>query len=61
MLEAMKNEFALTETENGAVTYKTSGNDCLDLFSSVGALRAQTEAEIVTRFIKAYRRIPIQR
>ena len=54
MLEFLKNLANRAYTENGAVTERTSGSDCLNLFATVGALRAQTEAEIVKRFLRAY-------
>lgn len=43
-----------TFTENGAVTYRSSGSDCLDLFATIGALRGQSNSEIETRFLRAF-------
>ncbi len=54
MLDLLKNEANLTRTENGAVTYRTTASDCLDLFATIGALRRVSEDEIVTRFLRAY-------
>ncbi len=54
MLEQLKNEANLTLTENGAATYESTGSDCLDLFSTIGALRRMSDEEIVTRFLRAY-------
>ena len=54
MLEFIKNEMNLTRTENGAVTLSSSGSDCLDLFATVGALRRESDAEIISRFVRAY-------
>ncbi|MCD8179904.1 MAG: DUF2828 family protein [Firmicutes bacterium] len=54
MLEILKNEANTAFTENGAVTYETSGSDCLDLFASVGAIRRESDSEIISRFIRAY-------
>lgn len=54
MLEYLKDEANITYTENGAVTNVTSGSDCLDLFATVGALRSESDDEIVTRFMRAY-------
>ena len=54
MLKELKNEANKTYTENGAVTKRSSGKDCLDLFATVGALRRESEEEIVTRFMRAY-------
>lgn len=54
MLEFLKNLANRTLTENGAVTPRTTGSDCLDLFATVGALRSQSEAEINRRFLRAF-------
>ena len=54
MLKELKNEANKTYTENGAVTRRSTGKDCLDLFATIGALRRESEREIVTRFLRAY-------
>ena len=54
MLKELKREANITYTENGAVSNRSTGKDCLDLFATVGALRRAEEAEIVTRFLRAY-------
>lgn len=54
MLEALKNQANKTYTENGAVTNRSTGKDCLDLFATIGALRRADEEKIVTRFMRAY-------
>ena len=54
MLEVLKKTANKTYTENGAVTYRTSGKDCLDLFASIGALRHADDRDICNRFLKAY-------
>ena len=54
MLEFLKNLANRTLTENGAVTLRTTGSDCLDFFATVGALRSQDEAEIKRRFLRAF-------
>lgn len=53
-LDNIKNEANITNTENGAVTYKSSMSDCLDLFATIGALRRESDEEIITRFVRAY-------
>lgn len=58
MLEYLKQESNLTQTENGATTYKTSGNFCVDLFGSIGALREANDDQIISRFVKAYSESP---
>ena len=42
----MKKNSNLTFTENGAVTHVTTGSDCLDLFSGIGAFRYKSDGEI---------------
>ena len=43
MLKELKIEANRTLTENGAVTLRTTGSDCLDLFAAIGALRRQKQ------------------
>lgn len=54
MLEFLKKEMNMTVTENGAATYETTGSDCLDLFATIGALRRESDTEIMNRFMRAY-------
>jgi len=54
MLEYLKNEANMTYTENGAATFESTQSDCLDLFATIGALRSQSEDEIIDRFERAY-------
>ena len=58
MLEDMKKNLNLTFTENGAVTNGTTGSDCLDLFSGIGAFRYKSDDEIIKSFIKAFTENP---
>jgi hypothetical protein len=58
MLEYLKQKVNMTETENGAVTYESTGSECLDLFATIGALRRESDAEIITRFVRAYTENP---
>ena len=58
MLEDMKKNSNLTFTENGAVTNGTTGSDCLDLFSGIGAFRYKSDGEIIKSFIKAFTENP---
>ena len=58
MLEFLKNLSNRKRTENGAVTLRSTGTHCLDLFATVGALRAQDEAEIERRFLRAWAENP---
>lgn len=54
MLNFLKKESNKAYTENGAVAYSTTLSHCLDLFATIGALRRASEAEIISRFIRAY-------
>lgn len=58
MLDELKAEVSRTRTENGAATYGTTGNECLDLFAAIGALRRAEEEEITERFARAYAEDP---
>ena len=54
MLNILKNEAALTYTENGAITNSTSGSCCLDLFFRAGGMRNSEEKEIAELVIRSY-------
>lgn len=54
MLEELKQEANYTLTENGALTYASTMDSCLDLFGSIGALRHAMPCEIIARFERAY-------
>ncbi len=54
MLEFMKEEANLTRTENGALSYQSTGSDCLDFFASAGAIRRESDDEIAARFFRAF-------
>ena len=58
MLEYIRQEANMTLTENGAVTCESSGSKCLDLFSTIGALRYVGDDEIIRRFVRAYTENP---
>ena len=58
MLEFLKREANKTYTENGSVTYRSTGRSCLDLFATIGALRRESEQEITARFLRAYAEDP---
>ena len=45
-------------TQNGALTYSTSGNACVDLFSKVGTLRKKPTNEILAMFVAAFKDSP---
>lgn len=54
MLQFLKREANMTHTENGAVTYRSTQSECLDLFATIGALRRESDEEITNRFLRAY-------
>lgn len=54
MLNKLKRESNVTLTENGAATYRSTSDHCLDLFATIGAIRRESDEEIVDRFIKAF-------
>lgn len=58
MLEYLKKQSNETLTENGAVTNASTNSDCLDFFSTVGAIRNAEKEEILNRFIRAYAENP---
>lgn len=58
MLEALKKEANIAYTENGAVSLRSSGKACLDLFAGIGALRHAREEDICRRFMRAYAENP---
>lgn len=58
MLKFLKEKVKKDRTENGAVTYTTSQSDCLDLFATIGALRRESDTEIMTRFHRAWAENP---
>ena len=57
--DAMRNESAKTYTENGARAKNTSGDDCLDLFGSIGSLRSRDESDVQRLFADAYKEDPL--
>lgn len=54
MLQYLKEEANTVYTENGAVTNESTGDFCLDLFATIGAIRRESDSEIEARFVKAY-------
>lgn len=54
MLNYLKQESNKTYTENGAVTYRSTGSRCLDLFAAAGALRNADERRVENLFWKAW-------
>lgn len=54
MKNALQTNTNLTYTENGATTFRSTMSACLDLFATVGGMRNAPDAEIFTRFQRAW-------
>ena len=54
MLQYLKQQSNKTYTENGAATLQSTLSDCLDLFATIGAIRRESDGEIVARFLRAF-------
>jgi hypothetical protein len=50
----LNNEYNVSLTENGAVGYRTTGKELLDLNFAVASLRKMSDAEVANRFRKAF-------
>lgn len=53
-LSAITKHFNLTETQNGAITNKSSLNECVDFFAQGGSIRSRTESEVLSLFVRAF-------
>lgn len=53
-MNALANENSYTRTENGAITFSTTGNDLLNMFSLGGAYRSRSDEDCIFLFKKAY-------
>lgn len=52
--QTLDNEYNVSITENGAVGYRTTGRELLDLNFAVASLRKMSDEEIVKRFMRAF-------
>lgn len=59
-LDLLKNEMKYGVTENGALTYKTSDSECLDLFFRMGGMRGADEQTIADTVRRAYNEDPVK-
>ena len=59
MLEELKHTSNLTQTENGALAYRTTRSACLDFFAVCGALRHESDRLIIRKFMRAYAEDPV--
>jgi hypothetical protein len=53
-LSAVSKHLNYTETQNGAVTNKSSLDDCVNFFAQGGSIRSRSESEIIALFAKAF-------
>ena len=53
-LDTLEKEASVTRTLNGARTYSTSSDACLDLFAVAGGMRGKSEKELFRLFDRAY-------
>lgn len=59
MLNALSEELNWTNTENGALAYHDTGDACLNLFSTAGALREASAKRLKDMFLAAYAENPV--
>ena len=52
--QTLNDEYNVSITENGAVGYRTTGKELLDLNFAVASLRKMPDAEVAKRFMKAF-------
>lgn len=52
--QTLDNEYNVSITENGAVGYRTTGKNLLDLNFAVASLRKMSDSEVAKRFMKAF-------
>jgi len=57
--EAARTNGRFTRTENGAVALNTTGNELLDLYSTIGSLRNTDEGRVERLFASAYQADPL--
>ena len=52
--ESINEEFNTSVTENGAVGYRTTGKELLDINFSITSMRNMDEQQIVDKFVKTF-------
>lgn len=52
--ETLDDDFNVSVTENGAIGYKTTGKELLDINFAVSSMRNMNEQEIVDKFVKTF-------
>ena len=58
-LKALDNSMSNKRTENGALSFNSSGNPVLDLFALGGAYRSRSDEDILALWRKAYAESPL--
>jgi len=59
LIDAIENKQNFTETENGAVTLKSTLKATVDFFGLGGALRTRTDEDVISLFSKAFTEDPL--
>lgn len=57
--EVIREESKWAKTENGADARNTTDSALLDMFSTIGSMRARSEDEIIKKFELAFREDPL--
>lgn len=52
--ETLNEDFNVSITENGAIGYRTTGKELLDINFAVASMRSMSEHQIVDKFVKAF-------
>lgn len=52
--ETLNEDFNVSITENGAIGYRTSGKELLDINFAVASMRSMDEDQIIDKFVKAF-------
>ena len=52
--ETLNEDFNTSITENGAIGYRTTGKELLDINFAVASMRSMSEQQIVYKFVKAF-------
>ena len=52
--QTLNNEMNVSVTENGAIGYRTTGKELLDLNFAIASLRKMSDEEVAKRFMKAF-------
>ena len=58
-VKAIQDNEMYTQTENGAVQFRTTESKLLDLFGTIGAMREKSEDDIITVFQQAFNENPV--